>query len=315
MKIKTINLTGEETKAELNRAYAFIEINNSSDGEILISKEPGIVRGNDDVAILPAKNIVTIGDAGSSTGIKEIYISGKGEIQIIGKDFAEHCFKIPASGGGSDVDPTVDFLPYPEGIYGYWDFLSGMSEKVWTGKLNNTKINIIADVNNVFETNEEGVYITAPPNSNSVNIAPVGMLNESNKIFYLGYKDNSQGTNWNCLPFGEGGPKDNNLPKWNLNSYNNKPALWVSNNKHIYSNIDALSKFVAVAIMAYEGTASLFVNDKFIGTSTDLNRLFADYSLSCGVTYKYFMVQEMTISYNEIIENNKSLSQKYGIEI
>ncbi len=274
----------------------------------------------DEIEKLPTLN------APGQDNLNTVYCAGMGSDCLVISDGAVYIlngnnewvefkdFSNSASGGGSDVDPKLDFLPHPEGVFAYYDYLSGVSEKVWTGNLNNTKINIIADVNNVFETNEEGVYITAPPNSNSVNIAPVGMLNESNKIFYLGYKDNAQGTNWNCLPFGEGGPKDNNLPKWNLNSYNNKPALWVSNNKHIYSNIDALSKFVAVAIMAYEGTASLFVNDKFIGTSTDLNRLFADYSLSCGATYKYFAIQDM-ISYNEIIENNKALAQKYGIEI
>lgn len=107
MQVKTITLT-EETKIEFDRNYSFVEINNLSGNEILVSANAGTVRGNDDVIILPSKAIVTIGETGSP-GINEIYVSGKGEIQIIGKNFAEHCFKLPASGGNSDGknDPAV----------------------------------------------------------------------------------------------------------------------------------------------------------------------------------------------------------------
>ena len=169
MKIKTINLTGE-TKVELNRAYAFIEINNSSDGEILISKEPGIVRGNDDVAILPAKNIVTIGDAGSSTGIKEIYISGNGEVQIIGKDFAEHCFKAPASGGGSDDPDDKHFQLVGTG--GIFDASSiDIPNKVWKNLAGGNDITLETDSITVdgnivhFTENDYGQFKTEYPST------------------------------------------------------------------------------------------------------------------------------------------------------
>ena len=115
MKVKTINLTGEETKIEFDKSYAFVEINNLSKSEILVSVNAKIVRGNDDVVILPSKTIVTIGDSSSSTGIKEIYISGNGEIQLIAKNYAEHSFKVPASGDSSDENSTK-ILPFSDGV-------------------------------------------------------------------------------------------------------------------------------------------------------------------------------------------------------
>ena len=135
MQVKTINLTGEETKIEFDRNYSFVEINNLSGNEILISTKPEIVRGNDDVIIVSAKTIATVGEAGS-LGIKEIYASGSGEIQLIGKNFAEHCFKLPASGGNSD-DPAevLKFLPYPEDFIAYYDQDNGLSSNKWENML------------------------------------------------------------------------------------------------------------------------------------------------------------------------------------
>ena len=139
MQVKTIKLTGEETKIEFDSAHAFVEINNLSSSEILISTRPGIVRGDNDVIILNGKTIVTIGET-SSCRIKTIYASGSGEIQLIGKNFAEHCFKLPASGDSSDVKPVLDFLPHPEGIYAYWDWEYGVTNTSWTDMTNNNVI-------------------------------------------------------------------------------------------------------------------------------------------------------------------------------
>ena len=139
MQVKTIKLTGEETKIEFDSAHAFVEINNLSSSEILISTRPGIVRGGNDVIILNGKTIVTIGET-SSCRIKTIYASGNGEIQLIGKNFAEHCFKLPAYGDSSDVKPVLDFLPHPEDIYAYWDWEHGVENTTWTDMINGSVI-------------------------------------------------------------------------------------------------------------------------------------------------------------------------------
>lgn len=131
MKIKTIKLTGTETEIKFDKNYAFIEINNLSGNEILVSAKPEIVRGNDDVIIVSAKTIVTMGDTGS-LGIKKIYALGEGEIQLVGKNFAQHCFKLPASGDNSDVPDVLKFLPHPEGIYAYWDVENNVENFTWT---------------------------------------------------------------------------------------------------------------------------------------------------------------------------------------
>ena len=129
MQVKTINLTGEETKIEFDKTYSFVEINNLSGNEILVSTKPEIVRGNDDVIIISAKTIATIGDTGYA-GIKEIYASGSGEIQLIAKNYAEHCFKLPASGGNSDDPKDKHFQLIGSG--GIFDASSiDISNKVW----------------------------------------------------------------------------------------------------------------------------------------------------------------------------------------
>ena len=144
MNVKTINLTGEETEINFGREYVFVEINNSSNSEILISASPDIVRGNDDVMIISSRTIGTLGDVGIPK-LKKIYAKGTGEIQVIGKDYAEHCFKLPAYGDGSDVKPVLDFLPHPEGIYAYWDWEHGVENYTWTDMVNGTVINTIND--------------------------------------------------------------------------------------------------------------------------------------------------------------------------
>ena len=145
MQVKTINLTGEETEINFGREYVFVEINNSSNSEILISASPDIVRGNDDVMIISSRTIGTLGDVGIPK-LKKIYAKGTGEIQVIGKDYAEHCFKLPAYGDGSDVKPTpevLDFLPHPEGIYGYYDYAHGVKASSWENMIDGTKLECI----------------------------------------------------------------------------------------------------------------------------------------------------------------------------
>lgn len=179
MKIKTITLTGEETKIEFDKNYAFIEINNLSKNEILVSTKPEIVRGNDDVIIVSAKTIATVGDTGYA-GIKEIYASGEGEIQLIAKNYAEHCFKLPASGDSSD-EPTpevLDFLPHPEGIYAFWDWEHGVENTTWTDRVNSTVIEAINGNNFVVKNS-----CAQLENKNADNVydakLPIRNLNEA----------------------------------------------------------------------------------------------------------------------------------------
>ena len=179
MKIKTITLTGEETKIEFDKNYAFIEINNLSKNEILVSTKPEIVRGNDDVIIVSAKTIATVGDTGYA-GIKEIYASGEGEIQLIAKNYAEHCFKLPASGENSD-EPTpevLDFLPHPEGIYAFWDWEHGVTSGTWTDRVNGTVLEAINENNFVVKNS-----CAQLENKNSDNVydakLPIKNLNEA----------------------------------------------------------------------------------------------------------------------------------------
>lgn len=99
-KIKTINLTGEETKVEFDGSFAYVECNNLGDNEVLLSTVPNFKRGDDDVAIIKAGNSVTVGDLGIPK-IKQVYLNGSGEVQLIGKGFSESSFKSAGKGGGN----------------------------------------------------------------------------------------------------------------------------------------------------------------------------------------------------------------------
>lgn len=108
--IKTINLTGVETKVEFNKPFAYVECSNLSDNDVLMSKKSNFARGDDDVTIIKAGNTATIGDIGTPS-IKTVYLNGSGEVQLVGKNYAQSSFKRGGKGGdgngGSSTDGTI----------------------------------------------------------------------------------------------------------------------------------------------------------------------------------------------------------------
>lgn len=98
---KTINLTGAETRVDFDRPFAYVECNNLSGAEVLLSTKPNIDKGADDVIIIKAESTATIGDLGTPK-IKTVYLNGNGEIQLVGKGYAESSFKTARKGGESN---------------------------------------------------------------------------------------------------------------------------------------------------------------------------------------------------------------------
>lgn len=110
-KAKMVSLTGAETAVEFDRPFAYVECNNLSDAEVLLSTKPNIKRGADDVIIIKAGNTATIGDIGTPS-IETVYLTGSGEVQLIGKGYAQSSFKAVAKGGGENTganDHVVHF--------------------------------------------------------------------------------------------------------------------------------------------------------------------------------------------------------------
>lgn len=189
MQIKTIELTGEEIKVELERPYIFVEINNANNNEeILASVNPDIVRGNDNVLIIKANSAGTLGDVGFPK-IKEIYLSGSGKIEIIAKDFVTSSVNIYAKGGGiSPTPPSPDvlkFLPHPEGINYYWDHTYGVDDTSWKDCLADKVIAAEADRSFVVENNS--VYLTPRGTLNEKAAALNNYANSPNMVKYYLY--------------------------------------------------------------------------------------------------------------------------------
>lgn len=109
-KTKTVTLTGAETAVEFDRPFAYVECNNLSDTEILLSTKPNIERGADDVIIIKAGSTATIGDIGTPS-IETVYLTGSGEVQLIGKGYAQSSFKRGEKGGGENNEQILLNMP------------------------------------------------------------------------------------------------------------------------------------------------------------------------------------------------------------
>lgn len=103
--VKTITLTGNEAEINFDRSYAYVECNNLGGSEILMSLKPNIERGNDDVIIIKSGMTASMGDIGVPA-IKTVYLSGNGEVQIVGKSFPQNSFKSVPKGGGGEGGVT-----------------------------------------------------------------------------------------------------------------------------------------------------------------------------------------------------------------
>lgn len=106
MKIKTVNLQGDETTVDLGRKFAYVECKNLSESEILLSESPNFERGDDGVIIINAGGTATIGDLGTPQ-IQTIYLKGSGEVQIVGKGYALSSFNIARKGSGGNADGVM----------------------------------------------------------------------------------------------------------------------------------------------------------------------------------------------------------------
>lgn len=268
MNAKTINLTGAETKIEFDRNYAFIEVNNLSGNEILVSTKPEIVRGNDDVIIISAKTIATIGEAGS-LGIKEIYASGSGEIQLIGKNFAEHCFKLPASGDGSDETKDKHFQLIGSG--GFFDVSSiDISNKIWKNLANGNDITLETNTVEIdgdrvhFCSNDYGIFETPHP-----------------KTIYCIFKSVPQSSD--VIILGGWYNRAAACAEINIETYSDNIYL-AANSNSVKSTISAVDICHIVCVtMDSNNYGVLYINDNMIG-KTESPIVFSD-----NYTGKYFI--------------------------
>lgn len=283
-KTKSINLTGTETKAEFDRPFAYVECNNLSDGDVLISTKPNFKRGDDDVIIVKSGSSVSFGDIGVPK-IKTVYLQGSGEVQIMGKGYPESSFK--KAGKGGDVKPTPTGFDMT-GITARFDVpgidienkiwvnsVEGGSELTFTeGSLQDNSLVIPEYENGQFplEENPEVVYLVVkkPIMENDKIFLGVGSAYSTNHGYGL---ELGQGYNSCIMMFDTFSTPYIQIHDIDINKYHLLTAV------KDFNNLDTMLCFCNGK---YYGQIPTLHNDHYIG-HVDLNRVYRrnDYAYQC----------------------------------
>ena len=320
MQIKTIELTGEEIKVELERPYIFVEINNKNDSEILASINPNIVRGNDNVLIIKANSTGTLGDVGFPK-IKEIYLSGSGKIEIIAKDFVTSTVNIYAKGGGiSPTPPSPDvlkFLPYPEDFIAYYDQDNGLSSNKWENMLGGDPIVSLDGFS--FVKDGSGVYL--PNSSNNKNAAQlIKGTKKSPLVIYTICRFNSYGNASRSIFQGDTPSDDNEYLKDMCFYGNTTSASFTVDTSFtsrkvqmpsISSPVDYTNGFTA-AIIFNENQICLTFNNEL--ETANSNVIINNLYLCSNARFKAILISTNSVDLEHIKENVAALKEKYNAD-
>ncbi len=101
--VKTITLTGSETKVKFDVKYPYFWVHNLGNSDIYMSVKPGIVPDSDGISLIPANGGKCSGDVGVGQ-IDTLYFLGEGKIEV-SPQFNAVCpfFKAVKGGDGNDV--------------------------------------------------------------------------------------------------------------------------------------------------------------------------------------------------------------------
>lgn len=135
-----VELDGSEQEIVFLMPFSYAHIQNLGTEDIKVSPYPNIESREDGWVICNPNNAVTVPLYQRKD---RFYISGSGKINVITTDSATNPYRVAGKGGGGGgggFTPTpevLDFLPYPEDIYAYWDWGYGVAGISWTDMLNN----------------------------------------------------------------------------------------------------------------------------------------------------------------------------------
>lgn len=177
----TVELSDPTTEIEFLNKYRYFHVQNLGDAEIKMS----LLKDADTDGSISclAGNAVSIPCESRND---KFYISGAGKINVIASDSATNPYRVAGKGGGVAPGPTpspevLDFLPRPEGIYGYWDYEHGVENTTWTDRVNG---NILTcNTGSSFSIVDNSIKIIGGSNSTGTGVN----LNLSKNDFFVIY--------------------------------------------------------------------------------------------------------------------------------
>lgn len=97
---KSLELTGEETHVHFTTAFPYFWLRNDSSGTVLMSLSPNIEEGGDGViSVLAGSSAGTM--HGYNSTCNDLYLSGRGKVQVMGTHTPENPFRNCRKGGDS----------------------------------------------------------------------------------------------------------------------------------------------------------------------------------------------------------------------
>ncbi|MDE5576186.1 MAG: LamG domain-containing protein [Oscillospiraceae bacterium] len=181
MNVKTINLTGGETKVSFDANYPYFWVQNFSDSDVYMSVSPNITPDADGVILIPAKSGGSTGDVGQTN---TVYLSGSGKVQIFAQYNAVCPFKSAAKGGdGKICSHITDGLVYQTGMgyKGNFDFSTDiiLSKPV--------TVEFCGVYTNIPSTDKKGRWFEIDYHFSNLAAFMASQNNDFLEIFYEGY--------------------------------------------------------------------------------------------------------------------------------
>lgn len=303
----TVELSDSTTEIEFLNKYRYFHVQNLGDAEIKMS----LLKDADTDGSISclAGNAVSIPCESRND---KFYISGAGKINVIASDSATNPYRVAGKGGGGIAPgPTpspevLDFLPHPEGIYGYWDYEHGVENTTWTDMVNRNVLT--CNLGGSFSVDGNTVKIIG--NVNDKNI-PGANLNLSKNEFFTLYLIN-QFTTYGQLNYCSGtANEDITLIGFNTRSVGSS-IRFTSSFSNYSVILDAPVDTLSSAIIRTPGTNQIVTNESLKEYTVSTGYSVAeDFGLSFNAPVTAVLLSTETNNIDYIRANMKALEEKY----
>lgn len=327
MAIKTVNLENAEVKAE-GLGGQNTGILNLGSEPIYASASPNITAGADGVAEIPAGYGFMLYDTRGT-----VYLLGSGKVQLTGTDYTSVNFKSPSSSGGGGDNPTVETMPFMDGIFSYFvpeNIL--IEDRVWKNAIPyQAPIQLVGDLSKM--SLDDGLHL---------NSGTYGQIqSEQPNVIYAICKLTSNPGKLASALVSKGlhtyiNPTGKDFSLFGYDTYGETNYA----NEYVYSlgvfggPVNVVKKVsslkYAVCCMTRTGTvAKLYCNGELVMThqaASDFTALYNSYmyintevrdnsvnNFNSDGVYK-FLAFGRSVDENMVIQNSQWLMQKYSIE-
>lgn len=324
--IETVTLDGTELKVE-GLGGQNTEICNKSDNAIYASAYANIVPEGDNVIEIAAGNHDGLYGTNGT-----IYLLGTGKVELRGTDYSVNFRKPSSSAGGGGDKPTVETMPFMDGIFSYFvpeNIL--IEDRVWKNALPyQASIQLVGDLSKMSLDDglhlNSGAYGQIQSEQPNVIYAICKLTSNADKIASALV---SKGLHTNCQPVG----KDFSLYGYDTDAATNYANEYVysfgvyGDTTNVIKKVSSL-KYTVCCMIRTGTVAKLYCNGELIMThqvASDFSASYNSYMYintevrdtsinkfnSDGV-YK-FLAFGRSFDENAVIQNSQWLMQKYGI--